>query len=225
MNSLYLLKCNSIYKSYLQKTILKNISLKLKAGNMMSITGSSGSGKSTLLHIIGGLDVPDSGQVFFLGQNIHNISNKKQSALRNHHLGFVYQLHHLLPDFDVIENVALPLLIQKKNRIKAFEQAYNVLKELKIEEKAKQFPSELSGGERQRVAIARALVTKPSLIIADEPTGHLDKKNSKNFLDLLFKFNYEYNIAVLIVTHDVFLFKNIPLKMELKSGKLYKINA
>lgn len=134
-------------------------------------------------------------------------------------------MHHLLSDFNIIENVTLPLLIQKKNRSLAFEKAYNILKSVGIEKKIKSFPSELSGGERQRVAIARALVTKPSLVIADEPTGNLDKKNSNRILDLFFNLNSTHKITFLIVTHDMGFFKNIPLKMELKTGTLYKIDS
>ncbi|QCI23301.1 ATP-binding cassette domain-containing protein [Buchnera aphidicola (Melaphis rhois)] len=155
---------------------------------------------------------------------MHSISNKEQSILRNYHLGFIYQLHHLLLDFNVIENVAMPLLIQKKNKSTAFERAYNILKNIGIEGKSNNYPSELSGGERQRVAIARALVTKPSLVVADEPTGHLDKKNSHHILDLFLRFNDKYQITFLIVTHDLGLFKNIPLKIRLESGKLYKVS-
>ncbi|XBC39519.1 MAG: ATP-binding cassette domain-containing protein [Buchnera aphidicola (Chaetogeoica yunlongensis)] len=225
MNKLALIKCNSIFKLYtyndkILRPILNNISFSLNSGEIMIITGSSGSGKSTLLHIISGLDTPSSGSVFFLGRDIHSMSNSEQSIFRNSNLGFIYQFHHLLLDFTAIENVALPLLIKKIGKKTAFKDAYLMLKNLGIEKKSQKYPSELSGGERQRIAIARALITRPDLIIADEPTGYLDSVNSKKVFNLLINFNKKYSTTYIIVTHDTLFLKKNFIKMNMCSGYL-----
>lgn len=227
MNNI-LLTCSNLSKSYLNDSnvclVLNNITFNIKKGEMMTIIGRSGSGKSTLLHIISGLDIPDSGNVFFLGKNIHTQSDTEQSKFRNIHLGFIYQFHHLLLDFSAVENIALPLLIQKKNKKKAFNAAHNLLSVIGLSNKATRYPFELSGGERQRIAIARALITRPTLIIADEPTSYLDSKNAALILNIFIKYNICYNTTFLIATHEKKLYKNIPLKMKLFSGQLYSLN-
>lgn len=219
-----LLQCDQLCKRYqegsVQTDVLRNVSFQLKAGEMMAVVGSSGSGKSTLMHLLGGLDSPTSGEVIFNGQSLNKLSPAAKAELRNHDLGFIYQFHHLLPDFSALENVAMPLLIGKQSMAQAQETALAMLNAVGLAQRAKHRPSELSGGERQRVAIARALVNNPRLVLADEPTGNLDARNADAIFDLLGELNARQGTAFLVVTHDLHLAKRLPRQMEMRDGVL-----
>ena len=189
----------------------------------MSIIGSSGSGKSTLLHILGALDDTTQGEVTFLGQNLSKLSSNKQAKLRNQHLGFVYQFHHLLADFSALENVAMPLLIGGTKTAKAKEAAKVLLDKVGLSHRIDHRPSELSGGERQRVAIARALVNSPDLVLADEPTGNLDHKTALAIYDLMRELNEQSGTAFLVVTHDGELASKMDRQLHMQDGLLLKV--
>ncbi|QCI19859.1 MAG: lipoprotein-releasing ABC transporter ATP-binding protein LolD [Buchnera aphidicola (Brevicoryne brassicae)] len=223
-----IIKCIKLTKSYKDGDvivhILKGISFELQHGDISAIIGKSGSGKTTLLHLLAGLDVPNSGDILFDGESITSMSSNQIATFRNKKLGFIYQFHHLMLDFNILENVAMPLLISNEGKRKSEEKAYEMLKIVNLEKKIKKYPSEISGGERQRVAIARAFVNKPSLIIADEPTGNLDQYNANVIFNLILKFNSCYNTSFLIVTHDSSLIKKIPVLFKIKNGKLYNYN-
>lgn len=188
-----LLQCDNLCKRYqegtVQTDVLHDVSFSIGEGEMMAIVGSSGSGKSTLLHLLGGLDTPTSGDVIFSGQPMSKLSSAAKAELRNQKLGFIYQFHHLLPDFTALENVAMPLLIGKKKPAEIDARAREMLHAVGLEHRATHRPSELSGGERQRVAIARALVNNPRLVLADEPTGNLDARNADSIFELLGELN------------------------------------
>jgi len=224
MNNL-IIKCNNLNKSYKNGNkninILKEISFELKKGDIAGIIGKSGSGKTTFLHLLAGLDTPTSGDILFKNKLFSSMSSNQIAKFRNTQLGFIYQFHHLMLDFNVLENVAIPLLIGSKSRKESEEIAYKMLKRVNLENKIKKYPSELSGGERQRVAIARAFINKPSLIIADEPTGHLDKYNANIIFNLIFETNINFNTSFLIVTHDLTLIKKIPILFKIKNGQLF----
>lgn len=201
------LEAKNISKSFTDgKTtveVIKDLSLQVKAGEFISIVGSSGSGKSTLLHVLGGLDCPTTGQVFLNGKRFDTLGEAERGYLRNQHLGFVYQFHHLLPEFTALENVAMPLMLRAGTTYKqSKEQAEYLLNRVGLSHRMTHKPGELSGGERQRVALARALVAKPELMLADEPTGNLDRKNAVKIFELLSELRSEFNMAMLIVTHD-----------------------
>lgn len=186
MNKQPLLICEHLSKVYqegaLSTQVLKDVCFSINESEMMAIVGSSGSGKSTLLHLLGGLDTPSEGEVIFRGQHINRLSSDQRAAIRNKDLGFIYQFHHLLPDFTALENVAMPLLIGGMNKSEAFDRATKMLDAVGLAHRSGHRPSELSGGERQRVAIARALVNQPALVLADEPTGNLDLRNADAIL-------------------------------------------
>ncbi|MGV7962052.1 lipoprotein-releasing ABC transporter ATP-binding protein LolD [Photorhabdus tasmaniensis] len=224
MNNQPLLLCHNLCKKYQEgqvlTEVLKNVTFAIKQGEMMAIVGSSGSGKSTLLHLLGGLDTPTSGEVLFKGHSLNKMSSKARAALRNHELGFIYQFHHLLPDFNAIENVAMPLLIGGKNRSQAQKKALEMLAAVGLEKRAHHRPSELSGGERQRVAIARALVNEPALVLADEPTGNLDLRNADSVFELLGELNRQQGTAFLVVTHDLTLAGRLNRQVEMQDGYL-----
>nr|WP_136249505.1 lipoprotein-releasing ABC transporter ATP-binding protein LolD [Ningiella ruwaisensis] len=220
----HILHCNAITKSYSEAdskvTILQDVSLSLAQAETLAILGSSGSGKSTLLHILGTLDLPDSGEVYFQSDCLSTMNASKQAAFRNQNLGFVYQFHHLLPEFDATENVAMPLLISGQPKKLAFEKASALLDKVGLSHRLTHKPSQLSGGERQRVAIARALVNSPKIIMADEPTGNLDATSSGRILELIQSINAEFNTAFIIVTHDQSLASKLDRTLVLTNGHL-----
>ena len=194
--------CKNYYDGQLNVQVLDNLTLQVDKGQSIGIVGASGSGKSTLLHILGGLDKPTSGRVSLMGQDLSELSQKQLSRLRNQHLGFVYQFHHLLPEFSALENVMMPLLIGKRPKEQARERALLMLEKVGLKDRVQHRPGELSGGERQRAAIARALVTDPACLLADEPTGNLDRKNALNILDMMMELKQELGTALVVVTHD-----------------------
>jgi len=199
--------------------VLNNINLSVKAGEMLAIVGPSGSGKSTLLHLLGGLDNPTSGTVEIDGVDIHKLSEKNKSVLRNKQLGFIYQFHHLLPEFSALENVAIPLLIGGATPSDAIKKSRDILALVGLDKREQHRIGELSGGERQRVAIARALVTNPKCVLADEPTGNLDHKNALQIYELIFKLKQEINTAFVIVTHDLMIAHKMERVLILEDGK------
>ncbi|CAK7060324.1 MULTISPECIES: lipoprotein-releasing ABC transporter ATP-binding protein LolD [Providencia] len=224
MNKQPLLVCENLNKTYqegaLSTQVLKNVSFSMGLGEMMAIVGSSGSGKSTLLHLLGGLDTPSEGNVIFRGQHINQLSSDERAAIRNKDLGFIYQFHHLLPDFTALENVAMPLLIGGTAKELALTKATEMLEAVGLAHRAGHRPSELSGGERQRVAIARALVNEPALVLADEPTGNLDLRNADAIFELLGELNRTQRTAFLVVTHDMTLARRLSRQLEMRDGHL-----
>ncbi|PTO74485.1 lipoprotein-releasing ABC transporter ATP-binding protein LolD [Vibrio splendidus] len=221
------LQCNDIHKTYregsLDTEVLKGVSFEIEKGELVAIIGTSGSGKSTLLHILGALDDASDGSVSFLGQDLASLSSNKQAKLRNQHLGFVYQFHHLLSDFSALENVAMPLLIGGEKPAKAKGEAQRLLDKVGLSHRVDHRPSELSGGERQRVAIARALVNKPALVLADEPTGNLDHNTALSIYDLMRELNREYDTAFLVVTHDGELAGKMDRQLHMQDGLLVNV--
>jgi lipoprotein-releasing system ATP-binding protein len=226
MSNTPLLQCRDLCKRYqegsVQTDVLRNVAFSLQPGELTAIVGSSGSGKSTLLHLLGGLDAPTSGDVVFDGKSLNAMSSAAKAELRNRELGFIYQFHHLLPDFTALENVAMPLLIGKTAKAEAAARALEMLAAVGLEKRAAHRPSELSGGERQRVAIARALVNRPRLVMADEPTGNLDARNADAIFKLLGELNQQQGTAFLVVTHDLNLAKRLNRQMEMRDGQLSK---
>lgn len=190
--------------------VLRGIELRIGVGETHAIVGASGAGKSTLMHLLGGLDHADSGNVNVMGQSIVGLSEKHLGNLRNRHLGFIYQFHHLLPEFSAQENIAMPLLVRRQGNESAQARAMDWLRRVGLENRASHKPGELSGGERQRVALARALVTEPDCLLADEPTGNLDTKTAGQMLDLMMELNQQIKTALVVVTHDL----NIASKMQ-----------
>ncbi|MGF1772226.1 lipoprotein-releasing ABC transporter ATP-binding protein LolD [Vibrio maritimus] len=219
-----LIACRNIRKTYhdgaVDTEVLKGVSFDIEKGELVSIIGSSGSGKSTLLHVLGALDEASEGSVEFLGQSLLDMGGNQQAKLRNQHLGFVYQFHHLLSDFTAVENVAMPLLIGGVKVSQAHQEASDLLERVGLGHRLKHRPSELSGGERQRVAIARALVNKPDLVLADEPTGNLDYATALSIYDLMRTLNREYGTAFLVVTHDNELAAKMDKQLHMQDGLL-----
>ncbi|CAH0525561.1 lipoprotein-releasing ABC transporter ATP-binding protein LolD [Vibrio hippocampi] len=222
-----LISCHEICKTYhdgsVDTQVLKGVSFQIAKGELVAIIGSSGSGKSTLLHILGALDDATSGTVSFQDQPLFDLTRNQQAKLRNQHLGFVYQFHHLLSDFTALENVAMPLLIGGTNKKQAQEQAKQLLERVGLSHRIEHRPSELSGGERQRVAIARALVNRPALVLADEPTGNLDHKTALAIYELMRTLNREYGTAFLVVTHDNELADKMDRQMHMQDGLLQNV--
>lgn len=199
--------------------VIRGLDLQVQQGQFMSIVGASGSGKSTLLHVLGGLDRPSTGEVFLNGQRFDNLGEAERGYLRNQYLGFVYQFHHLLPEFSALENVAMPLMLRAGTNYKKVKaQAEYLLERVGLSHRLTHKPGELSGGERQRVALARALVTKPALMLADEPTGNLDRKTAVKIFELLRELRREFNMAMLIVTHDEELAKSADTILHMQDG-------
>lgn len=199
--------------------VLKGLSLQVCAGEFVSIVGSSGSGKSTLLHVLGGLDRPTSGEVFLNNERFDTLNETKRGELRNQHLGFVYQFHHLLPEFTALENVAMPLMLrQSANYKQVSEQAKYLLDRVGLSHRLTHKPGELSGGERQRVALARALVAQPKVMLADEPTGNLDRHTAMTIFELLTDLKKEFDMAMLIVTHDEQLAQSADRILHMQDG-------
>lgn len=223
-----LLQLNNLHKSFyksdggLARKVLDGLSLELAGAESLAIVGPSGSGKSTLLNLIAALDQPDEGQVLFDGKNLKGLSAKELDDYRNQSIGIVFQLHHLLPQLSLLENVLLPGLPDKKNRLAIRARAEEMLKQVGVWEQRNQKPAELSGGECQRTAVVRALINQPRLILADEPTGALDEENARNLVDLLASMHKTYQTSLIMVTHSPVLADRMDRKLILSSGKLHQ---
>lgn len=220
----HVLRAENLVKRYTEGgatvDVLRDVSLHIGAGEMVAIVGASGSGKSTLLHLLGLLDTPTSGHVEVDGRRVDGLNETARSRLRNQRLGFVYQFHHLLPEFSAVDNVAMPLIVRRDKRNHAREQARAILAQVGLEHRMEHYPGQLSGGERQRVALARALVTRPGCVLADEPTGNLDRYTAESMFELLLRVNSEFGTALAIVTHDPALAALAHRQLFIEKGKL-----
>jgi lipoprotein-releasing system ATP-binding protein len=218
------LEASGVARTYRQGPIdlkvLDGVNLAVRAGERLAIIGASGSGKTTLLQILGGLDQPTAGTVRIAGSNIHELAEKQRGELRNRTLGFVYQFHHLLPEFSALENVAMPLLVRRDPKQVAEQRAREILERVGLGERLVHRPHELSGGERQRAAVARALVTRPRIVLADEPTGNLDGNNAEAVFALMLELNREYGTSLVVVTHDRRLAQRMDRILEIERGNL-----
>ncbi|WP_223670731.1 lipoprotein-releasing ABC transporter ATP-binding protein LolD [Kangiella shandongensis] len=223
-DSQYLIDIDSLSREYADGAnkvqVLTNLTLKVEKGEQLAIVGSSGSGKSTLLHLIGGLDKPTAGKVLVHNTDIHRLSAKAQGNFRNQHIGFVYQFHHLLPEFEAQDNVAMPLIIRGMKRSEAQKKANELIEKVGLSHRKTHKPSELSGGERQRIAFARALVTEPDCVLADEPTGNLDHATATHVYELMCELNREMGTTFITVTHDLELAGKMQRQLHLEDGKL-----
>jgi lipoprotein-releasing system ATP-binding protein len=219
-----ILHCNQLGMTYTEGPndveVLSSVNLQIERGERIAIVGASGSGKSTLLHLLGGLDLPTSGSVWVDGQELSRMSDKKRGLIRNQYLGFVYQFHHLLPEFTAVENVAMPLLIRGDDTKQAKAKASALLEEIGLGHRLEHRPIELSGGERQRAAIARALVTEPNVVLADEPTGNLDESTAHGVFDMMMSLNQRVGTALVMVTHDTGLASKMDKEYHLEQGQL-----
>ncbi len=224
MSETAVLACQGLRKSYWQGKnevpVLADIDLSNGAGERVAVVGASGSGKSTLLHCLGGLDKPDAGEVSVAGQDIWRLDEAERDALRDRSLGFVYQFHHLLPEFTALENVAMPLIIRRMDRAAALAAARPWLEEVGLGHRLSHRPSELSGGERQRAAIARALVAQPACVLMDEPTGNLDRQTGGQIMELLKALNADHKLTIVMVTHDAALARQTDRVVELVEGRV-----
>ena len=219
-----IISCQQLSKRFqegrLDVQVLRGVDLQIHAGEKVAILGSSGSGKSTLLHLLGGLDLPSSGHVEVLGKRMDQLSDTERGQLRNESLGFIYQFHHLLPEFTALENVAMPLLIRGVKVAEASQQAADILEKVGLGERLAHKPAQLSGGERQRAAIARALVTRPQAVLADEPTGNLDQQTAENVFNLMQGLNTAMKTAFVVVTHDLQLASRMDTVYRITAGTL-----
>lgn len=219
----YFIECHGVSYSYLAQNgltktpVLKDFSCSIKAGDSVAITGQSGCGKSTLLNLLAGLDVVDSGVLSVLGQELKLLNPQKCTTIRRDKMGFIYQFHHLLEDFNALDNIAMPLLIQGKSLQESRKYAKDLLAQIQLSDRANHHPNQLSGGQRQRIAVARALVTQPQCILADEPTGNLDKDNADSIINLLLNANQNNNTTLIIVTHDHHIAKQLNTNIHLNS--------
>ena len=213
-----MLRANGIHKYYGQLHVLKGVNISVNKGEIVSIVGSSGAGKSTLLHILGTLDTPGSGEIFINNTPVHTLKGKKLAAFRNSQIGFVFQFHHLLPEFTALENVCIPGWITGRRKKEVQDEAAKLLQLLGLGDRLDNKPNELSGGEQQRVAVARSLINKPSIVFADEPTGNLDSKNAKELHDLFVQLREKFNQTFLIVTHNEELAQMSDRILHMKDG-------
>ena len=217
-----MIQINGLEKSYGTLQVLKGINLEIADRSVISIVGASGAGKSTLLHLIGTLDKPDNGKVLIDGTDLYTLSDKELAAYRNQNIGFVFQFHHLLPEFTAAENVALPAMIAGKSKAEAMKRAEELLDFLKLKERLTHKPSQLSGGEQQRVAVARALVNNPKLILADEPSGNLDSENASKLHQLFFDLRDQFHQTFIVVTHNNELAEMSDRKITIKDGQIVR---
>ena len=219
-----LLEVKNLYKSFFLKKrrveVLRGINLSIQSGEILGLVGVSGAGKSTLLHILGILDKPSKGEVFYQGENVFSLGDKALAVFRNRKIGFVFQFHHLLPEFNALENIIMPGLIQGMSKKEAGKKAERMIESMGLKERLYHKPGELSGGEQQRVAIARALLLNPEIILADEPTGNLDSKTGEAIYDLLIRLNKEEKVTLVVVTHNQFLAGRMPRCITLVDGMI-----
>jgi lipoprotein-releasing system ATP-binding protein len=208
------------HQGKLDVEVLKEVNFSVAAGESHAILGASGAGKSTLMHLLGGLDHVSGGEIRIVDSNLSRLSETSLGNLRNRHLGFIYQFHHLLPEFSALENIAMPLLIRRQGFTAAYDEARDWLTKIGLEQRADHKPGELSGGERQRVALARALVTRPDCLLADEPTGNLDQHTAAQMLELMLGLNREMNTALVVVTHDLSIAQRMQFRWHMHDGVL-----